>query len=108
MNSTAATATKRIYLSPPHLGPDELELVKEAFASNWIAPLGPHVDAFEKEFARLVGVAHAAALSSGTPALHLALRLLGVGPGDTVLCPTLTFCASANPLGYAGAAPVLI
>jgi dTDP-4-amino-4,6-dideoxygalactose transaminase len=105
---TTATATKRVYLSPPHMGPDELELVKDAFASNWIAPLGPYVDAFEKEFARAVGVAHAAALSSGTAALHLAMRLLGVGPGDTVLCPTLTFCASAKPVVYEGAAPVFL
>jgi dTDP-4-amino-4,6-dideoxygalactose transaminase len=99
---------KRIYLSPPHLGADELELVKEAFASNWVAPLGPHVDAFEREFAAAVGVGHAAALSSGTAALHLALRLLEVGPGDEVLCPTLTFCATANPVVYEGAAPVFL
>lgn len=99
---------KRIYLSPPHLGADELELVKDAFASNWIAPLGPHVDAFEQEFARFVGVPHAAALSSGTAAIHLALQILGVGPGDTVICPTLTFCASANPIVYQGAAPIFI
>ena len=99
---------KRIYLSPPHMGNDELELVKDAFASNWIAPLGPHVDAFEQEFARLVGMPHAAALSSGTAALHLALQLLKVGPGDTVICPTLTFCASANPITYVGATPVFI
>src|SRR5262245_61279681 len=90
------------------MGPDELELVKEAFASNWIAPLGPHVDAFEQEFAALVGVAHAAALSSGTAALHLALRLLNVQPGDEVLCPTLTFSASANPICYEGALPVFL
>jgi pyridoxal phosphate-dependent aminotransferase EpsN len=99
---------KRIYLSPPHLGTDELELVKDAFASNWIAPLGPHVDAFEQELARLVGVSHAVALSSGTAAIHLALRLLGVGRGDTVVCPTLTFCASANPIVYEGAEPIFI
>ena len=99
---------KKIYLSPPHLGTDELELVKDAFASNWIAPLGPHVDAFEQEFARYLGVAHAAALSSGTAAIHLALQLLDVGPGDTVICPTLTFCASANPITYQGAKPVFI
>jgi dTDP-4-amino-4,6-dideoxygalactose transaminase len=98
----------RIYLSPPHLGADELELVKDAFASNWIAPLGPHVDAFEQEFAGYLGVPHAAALSSGTAAIHLALQLLGVGPGDTVICPTLTFCASANPIVYQGANPVFI
>lgn len=99
---------KRIYLSPPHLGRDELELVKDAFASNWIAPLGPHVDAFEREFAALVGMPHAAAVSSGTAAIHLALQLLGVGRGDTVLCSTLTFCASANPIVYQGAAPIFI
>ncbi len=98
----------RIYLSPPHLGAEELELVREAFSSNWIAPLGPHVDAFERELARYVGVAHAAAVSSGTAALHLALRLLGVRPGDEVLCSTWTFCASANPVLYEGARPVFI
>jgi dTDP-4-amino-4,6-dideoxygalactose transaminase len=99
---------KKIYLSPPHLGADELELVKDAFASNWVAPLGPHVDAFEQEFARYLGVSHAAALSSGTAALHLALQLVGVGPGDTVICPTLTFCASANPIAYQGATPIFV
>ena len=101
-------APKRVYLSPPHLGDEELELVRDAFASGWIAPLGPHVDAFEREFAAVVGVPHAAALSSGTAALHLALRLLGVGRGDEVLCPTLTFVASANPILYEGAAPVFL
>jgi dTDP-4-amino-4,6-dideoxygalactose transaminase len=99
---------KKIYLSPPHLGNDEFELVKDAFVSNWIAPLGPHVDAFEQEFARFVGVPYAAALSSGTAAIHLALQLLGVGPGDTVICPTLTFCASANPITYQGGSPIFV
>src|ERR1700730_17653455 len=99
-------AFPRIYLSPPHMGGEELELVKEAFASNWIAPLGPHVDAFEREFARTLGVGHAAALSSGTAALHRALRLIGLAPGDTVLCPTLTFCAAANPILYERGVPV--
>jgi dTDP-4-amino-4,6-dideoxygalactose transaminase len=98
----------RIYLSPPHLGTDELPLVQEAFASNWIAPLGPHVDAFEREFAEVVSARHAAALSSGTAALHLALRQLGIGPGDEVYCSTLTFVASANPILYEGALPVFI
>ena len=98
----------RIYLSPPHLGDLELEFVKEAFATNWIAPLGPHVDAFEQEFAASVGVAHAAALSSGTAALHLALRLLGLQRGEEVLCSTFTFSASANPIAYEGATPVFI
>lgn len=98
----------RVYLSPPHLSGHELELVTEAFASNWIAPLGPHVDAFEAELAEAVGVGHAAALSSGTAALHLALRLLGVGPGDEVFCPTLTFAGSAFPIVYQGARPVFL
>src|SRR5438874_10682572 len=100
--------TRRIYLSPPDVGDQERELLLDAFDSNWIAPLGPHVDAFEQEFARFVGVPYAAALSSGTAAIHLALQLLGVGPGDTVICPTLTFCASANPITYQGGAPVFI
>ena len=73
---------KRIYLSPPHVFGDEQSLVKDAFATNWIAPLGPHVDAFEKEFQDVVDVPHAVALSSGTAALHLAMELLGVGAGD--------------------------
>lgn len=98
----------RIYLSSPHIGPDEEGLVHEAFASNWVAPLGPHVDAFEAELARYVGIGHAAALSSGTAALHLALRLLGVGHGDEVLCSSLTFSASANPIAYQQARPVFI
>ena len=98
----------RIYLSPPHLGTAEQELVAEAFASNWIAPLGPHVDAFEREVAAVAGVGHAAALSSGTAALHLALRLLGVGPGDDVLCSTLTFAGTVFPVLYEGARPVFL
>ncbi|MEW6212793.1 MAG: aminotransferase class I/II-fold pyridoxal phosphate-dependent enzyme [Acidobacteriota bacterium] len=99
---------KRIYLSPPHMGDAEMELIREAFASNWIAPLGPHVDAFEKEVAQYLGVAHAAALSSGTAALHLALILAGVQSGDEVICSTLTFSASANPVLYERASPVFI
>ena len=98
----------RIYLSPPHLGERELELTREAFESNWIAPLGPQVDAFESEFAAAIDLPHAAALSSGTAAIHLALRLLGVDRGDTVFCPTLTFVASANAIAYQGATPHLI
>jgi len=98
----------RIYLSPPHMSGHELELVRETFESNWIAPLGPQVDAFEREFAEVVGVPHAAALSSGTAALHLALLMLGVGPGDEVLCPTLTFGASAFAVTYVGATPVFL
>jgi pyridoxal phosphate-dependent aminotransferase EpsN len=99
---------RRVYLSPPHLGEEEFRLVTDAFDSNWIAPLGPHVDAFEKEFAEAVQVPYASALSSGTAALHLAMRILGVGPGDEVVCSSLTFCASANPITYEGARPVFI
>ncbi len=99
---------KRIYLSPPHMGPDERVLVEDVFDSNWIAPLGPQVDAFEKEFAEVVGVPHAVALSSGTAAIHLGLRIIGVKPGDEVLCSTLTFSASANPIVYEGGRPVFI
>jgi len=99
---------KRIYLSPPHMSGTELKFITEAFATNWIAPLGPHVDAFERELAGYVGVKGAAALSSGTAAIHLALRLLGAGPGDVVFCSTLSFIASANPILYQGAKPVFI
>ncbi|MCA9568016.1 MAG: aminotransferase class I/II-fold pyridoxal phosphate-dependent enzyme [Myxococcales bacterium] len=98
----------RIYLSPPHMSPDERELLLEAFDSNWIAPLGPMVDAFEAAFAERVGAPEAAALSSGTAALHLALLLLGVGPGDLVLTSTLTFAATANAIRYVGAEPVFV
>ncbi len=90
------------------MGGDELALVQEAFATNWIAPLGPHVDAFESEFAERAGVAHAAALSSGTAALHLALRWLDLQPGDEVICSTLTFSASVNPVLYERATPVFV
>jgi pyridoxal phosphate-dependent aminotransferase EpsN len=86
----------------------EEEFVAEAFRSNWIAPLGPMVDAFEREMCEYVGVPHATALSSGTAALHLALLLLGVEPGEDVLCSTLTFSASANAISYVGAKPVFI
>jgi pyridoxal phosphate-dependent aminotransferase EpsN len=98
----------RLFLSPPDVGPRERELLLDAFDSNWIAPLGPHVDAFEREFADFVGVSDAAALSSGTAALHLALLLLGVGPGDEVLVPSLTFAASANAVTYVGARPAFV
>ncbi len=101
-------ANKRLYLSPPDVGPRERELLLDAFDSGWIAPLGPHVDAFEREVAARAGVAHAAALSSGTAALHLALILLGVQPGDEVIAPTFTFAATLNAIRYQGATPVLI
>lgn len=98
----------RIYLSPPHLSGRELELLTDAVESNWIAPLGPHVDAFERELAEVTGVPHVLALSSGTAAIHLALILLGVGPGNEVACSSLTFSASANPILYVGATPVFV
>jgi dTDP-4-amino-4,6-dideoxygalactose transaminase len=98
----------RIYLSPPHLTGREIELVSEAIASNWIAPLGPHVDAFEAELAAVAGVEHAVALSSGTAALHLALVVLGIGAADEVACSSFTFAASANPIVYTGASPVFV
>ena len=99
---------KQILLSTPHMGNSELELIKEAFDTNWIAPVGPHVDAFEQEFCRVVGADYGAAVSSGTAAIHLALRLIGVETGDEVFCSTLTFVASANPIIYQGAKPVFI
>ncbi len=128
----------RIYLSSPHLGTQEFEFVREAFATNWIAPLGPHVDAFEREFSAWLAAqersdplsvkgdldstgpapvtsnvhpitnVHAAALSSGTAALHLALKLVGLQPGEEVFCSSLTFSASANPIVYEGGKPVFI
>ena len=99
---------KRILLSYPHMSGDELRLVKDAFESNWIAPLGPHVDAFEKETAAYAGVKSALALSSGSAAIHLGLRLLDVKAGDTVFCSTLTFIASIAPAIYQNAVPVFI
>jgi dTDP-4-amino-4,6-dideoxygalactose transaminase len=98
----------RVYLSTPHMSGEEQVLIAEAFASNWIAPLGPHVDGFQFEFAKSVGAPHAVALSSGTAALHLALQLLGVGVGDEVMVSTLTFSASVNPIRYLGATPIFI
>ena len=98
----------RIYLSPPDVGDEERALLLDAFDSNWIAPLGPHVDAFEQELATYVGAEHAVALSSGTAALHLALLMHGVQPGDEVLTSTLTFAATANAITYVGARPVFV
>ncbi|GIV76572.1 MAG: hypothetical protein KatS3mg050_0966 [Litorilinea sp.] len=99
---------ERIYLSPPYLSGLEFPLVEDALASNWVAPLGPHVDAFEREMAATVGVDHALAVSSGTAALHLALAALGVAAGDEVLVSTLTFIGSVNPVIYQGAWPTFI
>jgi dTDP-4-amino-4,6-dideoxygalactose transaminase len=99
---------KRIFLSPPHMGGAELEYIREAFEANYIAPTGPQVDAFEQEFARYTGISHAAAVSCGTAAMHLALRLLGVGPGDEVFASSLTFLGSVSPIVFQGATPVFI
>lgn len=99
---------EQILLSTPHMGDSERDFVEEAFRTNWIAPLGPNVDAFESELAKVVGVENAVALSSGTAAIHLALVLLGVGQGDCVFCSSLTFAASVNPIVYQNAEPVLI
>ena len=98
----------RIYLSPPHMSGDELLLLTEAFQSNWIAPLGPFVDRFERSISEYTRIPHVAALSSGTAALHLALKLAGVGPGDKVLVSDMTFIASASPIVQLGAEPVFI
>ena len=100
--------TERIFLSSPHMSGKEQSYIEYAFDTNWIAPLGPNVDGFEKEIADYVKVADAAATSSGSAAIHLALELLNVGRGDTVFCSTLTFVASANPILYTGATPVFI
>lgn len=99
---------ERIYLSSPHMSGLEQKYVQEAFDTNWIAPAGPHLEAFEKEFCEFVGVSHAVALASGTAAIHLGLILLGVSPGDEVFVSTLTFAASVNPIIYQGGIPVFI
>jgi len=101
---------KRIYLSSPHMSDEgyEMQYIKEAFETNWIAPLGPNVDGFEKELAAYVGIGHAAALSSGTAAMHMALKAAGVGKGDIVFCQSLTFSGTANPIIYQNAVPVFI
>ncbi len=98
----------KIWLSSPHMGTMEQLFVKEAFDTNWIAPLGPHVNEFEADLQSFTGADHAAALSSGTAALHLALILLGVASGDEVICQSFTFSASANPIVYQGATPVFV
>jgi dTDP-4-amino-4,6-dideoxygalactose transaminase len=100
--------SSKIWLSSPHMGPNELKYVQDSFATNWIAPLGPHVDGLEKDLQDFTGSKHAAALSSGTAAIHLALVILGVQPGDLVICQSMTFSASANPIAYLGAVPVFI
>ncbi len=99
---------KRIFLSPPHMSGDELKFVQEAFESNYIAPLGPQVKAFEKEFSEYTGLKNCVALSSGTAAMHLGLRYLEIGPGDEVFCSTLTFIGSVTPVTFLGGTPVFI
>jgi dTDP-4-amino-4,6-dideoxygalactose transaminase len=110
MNATNVTApaTHRIFLSPPHIGADERRNVEEAFDTNWIAPVGPHLTALEGEMCAASGTKAAVCVSSGTAGLHLAVRLLGVEPGDEVLCSTFSFVATANPIVYQGARPVFI
>jgi len=98
----------RVYLSPPEMGPVERRMLLEAFDSNWIAPVGPDLDAFEREVAERIGVGHAVALSSGTAALHLALELAGVTPGDEVVVPSFTFIATAAAVTYLGATPLFV
>jgi dTDP-4-amino-4,6-dideoxygalactose transaminase len=101
---------KKIWLASPHMSDEgyEMQYVQEAFDTNWVAPLGPNVNEFEKELAAKVGSTHAAAMTSGTGAIHLALKAAGVGEGDVVFCPTLTFSATANPIIYQNASPVFI
>jgi len=98
---------KRILLSVPHAGLAEQEFVRQAFEENWLSTAGPHLRAFEQQFEARFS-RHAVALSSGTAAIHLGLRALGVHPGDEVFCPTLTFVATANPIAYLGARPVFV
>lgn len=99
---------KKIWLSSPHMGGKEPDYVKDAFETNWIAPLGPNVDGFERELAVYLGIKHAAALNSGTAAIHLALIIAGVIHGDEVLCQSFTFSATVNPIVYQGAIPIFI
>ena len=99
---------EKIWLSSPHMGGGEMKYVQEAYSTNWVAPLGPNVDGFEKDIKAFTGVSNCAALSSGTAALHLALILADVQPGDYVICQSMTFSASANPIVYLGAIPVFI
>jgi dTDP-4-amino-4,6-dideoxygalactose transaminase len=98
----------KLYLSSPHMGGHEIQFVNQAFDTNWIAPLGPNVDGFEADLCTFTGAKYAAALSSGTAAIHLALILLGVQAGDEVICSSFTFSASCNPIIYQGALPVFV
>ena len=98
----------RLYLSPPHLGRHEINYIQKAIEDNWVAPAGPNLAGFEADICAAVGVPYCVALNSGTAAIHLGLILLGVGPGDEVLCPSFTFVATANPIVYLGATPVFV
>ena len=98
----------KIWLSSPHMGGHEQKYIKEAFDTNWVAPLGPNVNSFEKELADYLKIGHCAALVSGTSAIHLSLIILGVGIGDEVICQSFTFSATANPIAYQGAIPVFV
>ncbi|MBO0357452.1 aminotransferase class I/II-fold pyridoxal phosphate-dependent enzyme [Hymenobacter sp. BT186] len=98
----------RLYLSPPHLGRHEINYLHKALEDNWVAPIGPNLDGFERDICEFTGARHCVALTSGTAAIHLGLIVLGVGPGDEVLCPSFTFVATANPITYLGATPVFI
>lgn len=110
VNQNTVKTKKRIYLSSPHMSDEgyEMQYIQEAFDTNWIAPLGANVDGFERELADKVGVKSAAALSSGTAAIHMSLKAAGVGSGDIVFCPSLTFSATVNPIIYQNAIPVFI
>ena len=99
---------ERILLSLAHMGGTERKYVEEAFASNWIVPLGPNVDEFERRLENFMGADNIVALSAGTAAIHLGLVMLGVGKGDEVICQSFTFSASANPVRYCGAEPVFV
>ena len=98
----------KIWLSPPHMGGNEQHYIQEAFDTNWIAPIGPNIDLFEQSLEHYLGSGYVAAVNSGTAAIHLGLILLGVQSGDTVLCQSMTFSASANPILYQGAIPIFI
>ena len=102
------STSKRIFLSPPHMSGEELRFIEDAFGSNYIAPLGPMVDAFEQEFAEYTGIEHCVAVSSGTAAMHLALRGFGIGDEDEVFVSSLTFIGSVTPVVFQGATPVFI
>ena len=99
---------KRIFLSPPHMGGEEIKFIRQAFKSNYIAPLGPQVDAFERELAEYIGIPYVLAVSSGTAAMHLAMRILDIGPGDDIVASTLTFIGSVSPVIFQGAKLTLV